>query len=259
MVNEFFRAEDRTMKKMNVLTMITLVFGLALPLAAAPTPKPLDTSKPPEKLSDLYKVFTLALRDGLGADVQAWPVRIVGRSWELVRDGKFPEVELTLKPFHAQDLSFEKAEILFKKMTVDHDALVDWKIKLIEVREVESRLIFSMRSLSQKLGKALGQDVTLKADAEEQTVLLTQQGHYLFIPCTVESTCELNWDDAVKKLTMVPKSVRYGGHIIWRWFWWLGSRPVPQAPILDLGFSWIPFNIQEVHVSWDRVNLTTNW
>lgn len=246
--------------KRNALALAALLAAFSIPApAGAPKLSAPDTSKPPEKLSDLYKVFTQALREGLGADVQAWPVRILGRSWELVRDAKFPEVELTLKPFQAQDLSFEKAEILFKKMSVDHDALQAWKLKLVEVREVETRLIFSMRSLSQKLGKLIGQEVTLKADAEAQTVLLTQRGSYLFIPCAVESTCELAWDDAAKKLTLVPREVRYGGHHIWRWFWWLGSRPVPQVPVLDLGFSWIPFNIQEVHVSWDRVNLTTNW
>lgn len=247
------------MKRSTMILAAALASFTVAVWAGAPKLTPPDTSKPPEKLSDLYKVFTLALRDGLGAEVQAWPVRILGRSWELVRDAKFPEVELTLKPFQTQDLSFEKAEILFKKMAVDHDALQAWKVKLVEVREVETRLIFSMRSLSQKLGKAIGQDVTLKADAEAQTVLLTQKGRYLFIPCTVESTCELNWDEAAKKLVLVPKEVRYGGHRIWRWFWWLGSRPAPEAPVLDLGFSWIPFNIQEVHVSWDRVNLTTNW
>jgi hypothetical protein len=218
-----------------------------------------DPNKPPDRLSDLYKVFTLALREGMGAELQVWPIRIVGRSAELMRDGHFPEVELTLKPFQAQGLSFEKAEILFKKMTVDRDALLQWKLKVQEVREVESRLIFSMRSLAQKLSKAAGQEVGLKADAEAQTVLLTQRGRFLFVPCTVEATCELQWDDAAKQLRLKTKELRYGGHGIWRWFWWLGSRPTPHEPVLDLGFSWIPFNIQEVHVSWDRVNLTTNW
>jgi hypothetical protein len=235
-----------------------LAAGVATALAGAASPA-INTSKPPEKLSDLYKFFTLALRQGLGAEVQAWPVRVQGRSWELVRDAKFPEVELTLKPFQTQDLDFEKAEILFKKMSVDRDALLQWQMKLVEVKEVETRLIFSMRSLSQKLGKALGQEVTLKADAEAQTVLLTQRGRFCFIPCTVESSCEMDWDDTTKQLTPKPVEVRYGNFRIWRWFWWLGTRPAPQAPVLDLGFSWIPFNIQEVHVSWDRVNLTTNW
>jgi hypothetical protein len=227
--------------------------------AAKPAPHVVGGDQPPDRLSDLYKVFNGALHEGLGADVQAWPIRIVGRTFELMRDGHFPEVELTLKPFQAQGLSFEKAEILFKKMSVDREALEHWKLKLQEVREVESRLIFTMRSLAQKLSKAAGQELSLKADAEAQTVLLIQRGRFLFIPCTVEATCELQWDDSAKQLRLKTKEARYGGHSIWRWFWWLGSQPAPKEPILDLGFSWIPFNIQEVHVSWDRVNLTTNW
>ena len=241
---------------------ILLAFALSCSFlvgAGAKSPDHYDTGKPPEKLSDLYKFFTHALKEGLGADVQAWPVKIQGRSWELMRDARFPEVELTLKPFQTQGLSFEKAEILFKKMSVDRDALLNWQLKLTEVREVETRLIFSMRSLAQKLTKSLGQEVGLKADAEAQTVLLTQRGSFLFVPCTVEATCELSWDDSAKQLRLKTQQARYGGHDIWRWFWWLGSRPAPKDPVLDLGFSWIPFNIQEVHVSWDRVNLTTNW
>jgi hypothetical protein len=246
--------------------LLAATLGLAAPVwAAKPLAKKAAAAKleagphPPDRLSDLYKVFTQALREGMGAEVQAWPIRIVGRTFELMRDGHFPEVELTLKPFQTQGLSFEKAEILFKKMSVDRDALLQWKLKLVEVREVESRLIFSMRSLAQKLSKAAGQEVTLKADAEAQTVLLTQRGRFFFVPCTVEATCEVAWDDNAKLLRLKAKEVRYSGHLIWRWFWWMGSRPAPAEPILDLGFSWIPFNIQEVHVSWDRVNLTTNW
>ena len=45
----------------------------------------------PRKLSDLYKFFALGLKDALGADVQAWPVRVTGRSWELLRDAKSVE------------------------------------------------------------------------------------------------------------------------------------------------------------------------
>jgi hypothetical protein len=28
---------------------------------------------------------------------------------------------------------------------------------------------------------------------------------------------------------------------------------------LDLKGQWIPYNIQEVHLSWDTVTLSTNW
>ena len=247
-----------TLKLRSALFFALVLLASAGLWAAKAAPK-VDMGKPPDRLSDLYKVFNMALHEGLGVEVQAWPVRIVGRSWELMRDARFPEVELSLKPFQTQGLNFEKAELYFKKMSVDRDALLNWKIKLLEVREVETRLIFSMRSLALKLSQQLGQDVSLKADAEGQTVVLTQKGRYCFVPCTVESTNELAWDDVLKQLRFKPVEVRYGGHRIWRWFWWLGSDPAPKAPVLDLGFSWIPFNIQEVHVSWDRVNLTTNW
>jgi hypothetical protein len=241
-------------------TLFCLALGLCAALAAAPaaSPEP-GAPKPPNRLSDLYKIFNQSLREGLGAEVQAWPIRIQGRSWELLKDGQFPEVELVLKPFQTQDLSFEKAELLFRRMHLDRDALLAWKLHLLEVREVESRLIFSMRSLAQKLSRAAGQDLSLKADAEAQTVRVTGRGRFCLIPCTVEADCELRWDDTAKQLNMVPQTLYFGGHRIWRWLWWLGRQPLPQGPLLDLGFSWIPFNIQEVHVSWDRVNLTTNW
>jgi hypothetical protein len=215
-------------------------------------------SKPPEKLSDLYRLFTQAVGDGLGAKVQGWPVRIQGRSWELMKDARFPEVELVLKPFEAQDLKFEKGEILFRKLQLDRDALINWKLELREVREVQSRFIFSTRSLAAKLSRMMGQEVALKAEGED-SVFLTSRGRFLFIPCQVQAVCRLVWNDASKQLALKPVEISYGGHKIWRLFWFLGSRPAPVQPVLDFGFSWIPFNIQEVHVSWDRVNLTTNW
>jgi hypothetical protein len=253
----------RTMKTLG-LSLLILGLAAALPAAKAAAAKKAAVLndaglKAPDRLSDLYKIFNQALREGLGAEVQAWPIRIQGRSWELLKDGQFPEVELILKPFQTQDLSFEKAELLFRHMHLDREALLNWKLHLIEVREVESRLIFNMRSLAQKLSKAAGQDLGLKADAEAQTVRVTGKGRFCFIPCTVEADCELKWDDASKQLSMAPQTLYFGGHRIWRWLWWLGRQPLPQGPLLDLGFSWIPFNIQEVHVSWDRVNLTTNW
>jgi hypothetical protein len=244
--------------------------GLILALAAAPLAAAADAppavaaapdlpSRPPSKLSDLYKVFTLAAKDALRADVQAWPVRILGRSWELVKGGVFPEVEFTLKPFETQGLKFEKAELLFRHLVVDTDALQQWKIKLKDVREVQTRLVFTLRSLAMKLSAAQGQDLKLQADLDAQQLLLSGSGRFLFIPCQVEARCEPRWDDQAKTLRLAPLELSFGGHHIPRWLWWLGRAPLPQEPVLDLGFSWIPFNIQEVHVGWDRVNLSTNW
>lgn len=243
-----------------VLLPLLLATGLvaASPkLKSQPTPGP--GGRPPEKLSDLYRFFTLAVRDGLHADVQGWPVRILGRSWELMRDARFPEVELTLKPFEAQGLKFEKAELLFRKLEIDRDALLNWKMAFKEVREVQSRLVFTLRSLAQKLSKDSGKEIKLQADMEEQIIVLSGPGRFLGIPCTVEARCQPLWDEAAKTLRIKPIEQRFGGHKTHRWLWWLGSSPVPDGPVLDFGFSWIPFNIQEVHVGWDHVNLSTNW
>ena len=121
--------------------MKTLLFALALaaaPLQAGPAtdpaPIPQVPARPPAKLSDLYKVFTMAAKEALHADVQAWLVRILGRSWELVRDAVFPEVEFTLKPFETQGLKFQKAELLFRHLVADPEALQRWQIKLKDVR-----------------------------------------------------------------------------------------------------------------------------
>jgi hypothetical protein len=241
-----------------------LILALAsAPLLAAPAPAPAEAaavpSRPPSKLSDLYKVFTLSAKDALHADVQAWPVRILGRSWELMKGGVFPEVEFTLKPFEAQGLKFEKAELLFRHLVVDTGALQQWRIQLKDVREVQTRLVFTLRSLALKLSGAEGADIKLQADLDAQQLLLSGPGRFLFIPCLVEARCEPRWDDQAKTLRLVPLEQRFGGHRIPRWLWWLGRSPAPEAPVLDLGFSWIPFNIQEVHVGWDRVNLSTNW
>ncbi|HTB35098.1 MAG TPA: hypothetical protein VNZ54_11310 [bacterium] len=244
-------------------TLCLALWLAAAPLAADPAPAPLPAAevpaRPPSKLSDLYKVFTLAARDALRADVQAWPVRILGRSWELVKGGVFPEVEFTLKPFETQGLKFEKADLLFRHLVVDTDALQRWQVKLKDVREVQTRLVFTLRSLAMKLSAAQGQDLKLQADLDAQQLLLSGPGRFLFIPCQVEARCEPRWDDQAKTLVLAPLEQRFGGHRVPRWLWWLGRSPAPQAPVLDLGFSWIPFNIQEVHVGWDRVNLSTNW
>jgi hypothetical protein len=244
-----------------ILSALALGLALAAPLAAG-TPAlaaPSVPEHPPAKLSELYKVFTLAAREAFQAELQSQQVRILGRSWELVRDGVFPEVELTLKPFEAQGLKFEKVELLFRKLTVDKEALQAWRIKLKDVREVQSRLVFSLRSLARKLSDAQGQELKLQADLDAQQLLISGRGRFLFIPCGVEARCAPLWDEATRTLRLGALEQRFGGHRIPRWLWWLGSGPVPAEPVLDLGSAWIPFNVQEVHVGWDRVNLSTNW
>lgn len=252
--------------KLFILALLPLLLGPSMLMAAQaakPQPKPIGTpgpgGRPPEKLSDLYRFFTYAVRDGLHAEVQGWPVRILGRSWELMRDAKFPEVELTLKPFETQGLKFEKAELLFRRLEIDRDALLNWKLEFKEVKEVQSRLVFTLRSLGQRLARESGKEIKLQADMEEQVIVLSGPGHYLGVPCQVEARCQPLWDEATKTLRLKAQEQRFGGRKVPGWLWWLGASPVPQGAVLDFGFSWIPFNIQEVHVGWDHVNLSTNW
>lgn len=231
-----------------------LAFAAALPAAEAPKP-----NRPPDKLSDLHRFFGRALQKGLGAEVTAWPVRIQGRSWELLRNAYFPDVELSLRPFVAQGLRFEKAELRFRRMQLDRDSLLNWELEVRELREVETRLVFNLRSLAVKLSEQAGQEIRLRSVMDDQVLLLTGEGRLLGLRIPVEARCRPVWDEASKTLTLKPLEQRFRGRVLPRWLWWLAHSPVPKAPVLDLGFSWIPFNIQEVHVGWDHVNLSTNW
>lgn len=239
-------------------------FWRRLPLLAALCAAPLGAAPglpdhAPAKLSELYRFFTLAAGEALRADSPTAQVRLLGRSWELMKSASFPEVEVTLRPFDSQGLKFERAELLFRRLSVDPDALRQWRLVMKDVREVQTRLVFSLRSMGRKLSDAAGRDIKLQADMDAQQVLLTGPGRFLFIPCQVDARCQPLWDEAAKTLRLAAVEQRFGGHRVPRWLWWLGSSPVPSAPVLDLGFSWIPFNIQEVHVGWDHVNLSTNW
>jgi hypothetical protein len=245
------------------LVAAALAFLAAPPLAAKKSPRALfEAGLPadaPKKLSDLYKFFTQAVQQGLGADVRASDVRITGQSWELVRDARFPEVELTLKPFEDQGLHFDKGGFLFRKMDVDRDALMAWKLKVTQVREVQSRMVFTLRSLAQRLSGGAAGDIHLQADMEDQQVDLSGKGSFCGVACAVESRCRFVWDESAKTLSLAPVEQSFGGHRVPRWLWSLGRSPAPQTPVLDFGFSWIPFNIQEVHVGWDEVDLSTDW
>jgi hypothetical protein len=251
--------KGKTMIRLRPLLLLAAAlmgFGVTSPAFAADAPKP---TRPPDKLSDLYKFFNLAVRQGLGAETNAWPIRITGRSWELMKDARFPEVELILKPFDTQGLRFEKAELLFRRLQLDRDKLLTWDLDVREVKEVQSRLVFTLRSLAHKLSQAAGQEIRLKSDVDDEVMILSGPGRFLGIACQVQARCQPVWDEKAKTLRLKPIEQSFGEHHVPRWLWWLGSSPVPEAPVLDFGFSWIPFNIQELHVGWDHVNLSTNW
>ncbi|MGH7442504.1 MAG: hypothetical protein ACREKE_07525 [bacterium] len=213
----------------------------------------------PHKLSDLYKVFEEALRQGLGAQVKPESIRIRGQSWELLSNARFPQVEIKLKPFDTQGLRFNKAGFFFRKMDVDRSALWKSRIKVLQVREVQSRLVFTLSSLGLKLAGPSGVEPRLQADMDNQELIVDAQGSICGISCGVESRCHFVWDETSKTLRLVPLERRFGGHLIPHWLWALGKGPVTDKPILDFGFSWIPFNIQQVHVGWDEVDLSTDW
>jgi hypothetical protein len=232
---------------------------LLLPLGLmAKAPKALDTSKPPAKLSDLYKFLTLQVRQGLTETVNVWPIRLQGRPKEILGQGIFFEVEMTLKPFEFQGLSFEKGEILIKQMKVDPLAMQRWELKLQDYKEVQTRLIFTLRSLEKKLEAGHG-ELKLRADSAERMVEIKGHGRYALIPMNFEARAALKWDEKAKKLYFEPKSVAWAGIKIPLWLQWLSSGAVPKEALLDLSGSWIPLNIQEIYVGWDRINLSTNW
>jgi hypothetical protein len=247
------------MNAFKIRALAALLALAALP-ALAGAPKNIEAGEgPPERLSDLYKLLTLNLRKGLGPDLVAWPIRLTGRSQEIVDNGMFYELEMTLKPFEMQGLNFEKGEIFIKKMSVDREALQHWDIKVLDYREVQTRLIFTLRSLEKKLSLASGQELKLRADSAERTLGLIGRGRFCGIPVAAEATAGLRWDEKGRKLYLEPKAMRFGGFQVPRLLWWLGSSPLPEAAILDLSGTWVPLNIQEIYVGWDRINLSTNW
>jgi hypothetical protein len=214
---------------------------------------------PPEKLSDLYKVLTLNMRKGLNCDdLVVWPIKLTGRSSEIMLNGIFYEVEMTLKPFETQGLSFEKSEIYVKRLSVDKDALAHWELKVTDYREVQTKLVFTLHSLEKKLG-AGRTELKLRADSSERLIEMRGRGHFCGFPAGYQARASLRWDEKEKKLYLEPKDLSWAGFQMPRIFWWLGTQAVPEEPILDFSSSWIPLNIQELYVGWDRISLSTNW
>jgi hypothetical protein len=247
-----------SLRKTLCLSLFAAARAAAAPAAQAKRAHGLPPGAP-SKLSDLYKFFTAALRQGLGAEVQTGNIRILGRSWELIDSAVFPEVEVPLKPFKVQGLSIEKAELLFRHLELDKDALVRWELKPKAVREVQSRFIVSLRSLQAKLSQLSGGELKLAVDVGEQVVELSGPGSFAGIACATSLKLRPRWDEAARQLFLDPVEKSYGGRRVPRWLWRLGKDAAPKGPVLDFAGSWIPFNIQEVHLGWDRLNLSTNW
>jgi hypothetical protein len=77
------------------------------------------------------------------------------------------------------------------------------------------------------------------------------------MPCVAQAG--LRWDDKERKLYFDPKTLSCDGVNVPHWLWWACGHFVPEDPILDLSGTWVPLNIQELYVGWDRINLSTNW
>ncbi len=248
---------------MRKVLLLLVLLGLVIPAWADPVFKDPDTTKEPEKLSDLYRFLNWHTKKALDPSVNVWPIKLLGLAKEILRAGTFFELDMSVKPFTMQGLSFEKAEFYVKRLTVDADAMKHWELKVTDYREAQSRLIFTLRSLEKKINAdaaARGlSEVKLRPDSSEQVIEIKGRGSLLMLPLNYEARCKVKWDEKSRQLHLQTQSLRYAGIRLPLWLSWLGTTALPRAPLLDLSAIWIPLNIQEVHVGWDQVNLSTNW
>jgi len=235
-----------------------LALALWLPAMGQSYKKLEPGNSPPDRLSDLQKYLMIHVRRTLAENISFGPVRLKGRSSDIMAQGNFYELEMSLKPFEFQGLNVEKMEILVKQMRVDAEGLKKWELKVLDYKEAQTRLIFSLRSLEKKLAQEQP-ELRLSADSAERVVEIKGRGRFFFVPAHYETRAAFRWDEKAKKLYLVPKSVSWADFNVPRWLWWLGSGECPSKALLDLSASWIPLNFQEIYVGWDRVNLSTNW
>jgi hypothetical protein len=226
-----------------------LVFALALALGAEE-----GAAAPPSKLSDLHKFLMRNVQSAFGSAIKGRPV-IQGLSNDIIKTGRFRKVELDLQPFRFQELNIERCELVFEHFWIKPQALQQWQVEVEKVGDATSRLVFTMQSLEKKLGP-LG-EVKIKPEIATQQLEMLGKGRFFFIPMEYSARAKLHWDG--KKLMLKPQQLSWGGMRVPLWLGWLGSPVFSQAPVLDLSNNWIPFNIQEVHLSWDTVTLSTNW
>lgn len=236
-------------------TSLALAFGLALALAASPGSSNQVPSQPPSKLSDLHRFVLMQVQEALGTAVKGRPV-IIGLSDQILSNGRFRKIDLELQPFRCQELNFEKFELALEHFWVRPEALKRWQLEVEKVGDSLSRLVFSLPSLEKKL-QTLDPALKVKPLVDKQKLEVSGRGRFLLIPLGWTSQASLHWDG--KALRLKPASLRWGGIRIPLWLSWLGSKTLPEAPLLDLGRSWLPLNIQEIHLSWDTVTLSTNW
>jgi hypothetical protein len=234
--------------------MATLALALSLGLGTAGLRADDVPSNPPSRLSDLHRYIILQVQEALGIAAKGKPT-ITGLSNQILRDGRFRKVEVDMQPFRYQELNFEKFELVVEHLWVKPEALKRWAIEIDKAGDATSRLVFTVPSLEKKL--APDGSITLKADINAQSFEATGRGRFCFIPLGWREQTVLRWDG--KALWLVPEQLHWGSLRVPIWLSFLGTRTLPAGPILDLKGQWIPYNIQEVHLSWDTVTLSTNW
>jgi len=240
--------------KKHLKMALTLALGLSLGLALASLKAGDAPRNPPSRLSDLHRYIILQVQEALGIAAKGKPT-ITGLSTQIARDGRFRKVEVDMQPFRYQELNFEKFELVVEHLWVKPEALKRWAMEIDKAGDATSRLVFTVPSLEKKLEP--GGSIKLKADINAQEFEASGSGRFLFIPMGWSERVALRWDG--KALFLAPRQLHWGALRVPLWLSFLGTRTLPQGPVLDLSGQWIPYNIQEVHLSWDTVTLSTNW
>jgi hypothetical protein len=242
------------MKKLKLLGCFLAVFGAGLALAADNS-KP-KSAPPMKKLSDLQKFFRTQVQQLFGAEVKVKPT-VHGRSFEVIPTGSFPKLELELGPFDYQDLHIERAEFVLERVQIDPQALKNGEMKMEKVGESQMRVVLTLPSLKGKLAKTMGEDLQVKSDQPANELVLTGRGHFCLIPAGFTTRVGLEWEG--RSLYLKPSRVEWGGWKIPGWLWWMGRSAYPKQAVLVLPEGWMPYNVLELHVSWDKVILATSW
>lgn len=211
---------------------------------------------PPDRLSDLQRFMGMQYQRVFGENVRVKTL-ILGLSKDILATGRFRKVESELSAFTFQDLRFDKAGFLFDHFWVDPAALSRWDLVLEKVGEAQNHLTFTIPSLQAKISKESGRAVVIKPDVAEQVLELSGRASFLGIPCDAVARTVLAWDG--QNLRLEPRQVKIGKVSLPRWTYWVMRGPWPREPVLRMGSLWIPWNIQELHLSWDKITLSTNW
>ena len=233
--------------------------GLAMAVFAGQARGADFPDREPKYLSDLYKYLTHHLEQGLSPNLEARHT-IIGRSWNTIKSGLFHRVESDLQEFDYQGLRFLKAHFEFRRLQVSQPELMKWNLKVESLKESLSSMVFSLKSLESKMQKSMKDpSLELRADIARQEIIAKGKGSLALVSAGYTARLKPRWDVDSRKLYLDPIKVEWAGMDTPGWLWWAGDGAWPEEAVLDLSESWIPFNIQEVNLGWDRVSLSTDW